>query len=86
MKGVMRFGKKGKISPLYVCQYQLLRCVGKVAYEIDLQNDLAMVYPIFNVSMLKKFVGDTTYIVSLEGLRVDENITYEEVPIDILHQ
>ena len=41
-------------------------------------------HPIFHVSMLKKYVGDSTSIVPLEGLGVDESLSYEEVPVDIL--
>ncbi|WMV25117.1 hypothetical protein MTR67_018502 [Solanum verrucosum] len=83
MKGVMRFGKKGKLSPRYVGQYQILRRI-KVAYELDLPNELASVHPIFHVPMLKKCVGDPTSIILLEGLRVDESLSYEEIPVNIL--
>uniref|UniRef100_A0A0V0GSD7 Putative ovule protein n=1 Tax=Solanum chacoense TaxID=4108 RepID=A0A0V0GSD7_SOLCH len=58
MKSVMRFGKKGKLSPRYVVPYQTLKCIGKVAYELDLPNELALVHPVFHVSMLKKCIGD----------------------------
>lgn len=51
MKGVLRFGKKGKLSPRYVGPYQILRHVSKVAYELDLPNDLASVHTVFHVSM-----------------------------------
>ncbi|WMV49918.1 hypothetical protein MTR67_043303 [Solanum verrucosum] len=78
MKGVMRFGKKGKLSPWYVGSYQILKRIGKVAYELDLPNELAPVHPIFHVSMLKKCIGD------LVSIGVDENLSYEEVPVEIL--
>ncbi|WMV13376.1 hypothetical protein MTR67_006761 [Solanum verrucosum] len=84
MKGMMRFGKKGKLSSLYVGLYQILRSVGKVAYELHLTNDLATVHSNFDVSLLKKFVGDSTSVVPLEGLGVDESFLYEEVLIEIL--
>ncbi|WMV46596.1 hypothetical protein MTR67_039981 [Solanum verrucosum] len=84
MKGIMRFGKKGKLSPRYLGPYQILRHVGKVAYELDLPTELASVHPAFHVSMLKKCVGDPTSIVPLEGLGVKKNLSYEEVPIEIL--
>ncbi|WMV19068.1 hypothetical protein MTR67_012453 [Solanum verrucosum] len=74
MKGVMRFGKKGKI----------LRRVGKVAYVLDLSTEFASVHSIFHVSMLKKYVGDPTSVVSLEDLGVKENLSYEEISIEIL--
>ena len=56
MKGVVKFGKKGKLSPRYIGPYKILRKVGKVAYELDLPNDLAMVHPVFHVSLLRKFM------------------------------
>ncbi|WMV32426.1 hypothetical protein MTR67_025811 [Solanum verrucosum] len=84
MKGVMRFGKKGKLIPRYVGPYQILRRVGKVTYELYLPNELASLHQVFHVSMLKKCVGDPTSIVSLEGLGVNENLSYEEVSIEIL--
>ncbi|WMV09068.1 hypothetical protein MTR67_002453 [Solanum verrucosum] len=53
MKGVMRFGKKGKLSPRYVGPYVILKHVGKVAYELYLPNEFAPIHPVFHVSMLK---------------------------------
>ncbi|WMV24300.1 hypothetical protein MTR67_017685 [Solanum verrucosum] len=70
MKGVMRFGKKGKLSSRYVGPYQILRRVGKVAYGLGFPNELASVHLVFHVSMLKKCVGDPTSIVPLEGLEL----------------
>ncbi|KAH0697968.1 hypothetical protein KY289_015450 [Solanum tuberosum] len=67
MKGLMRFGKKGKFSPKYVGPYKLLKKVGKVAYELEFLAELAAVHPVFHVSLLKKFVGDPASIVSLES-------------------
>ncbi|WMV59546.1 hypothetical protein MTR67_052931 [Solanum verrucosum] len=84
MKGVMRFGKKGKLSPRYVGPYPILKCIGKVAYEVDLTNELAPVHPMFHVSMLKKCIGDLVSILPLENLGVNENLSYEEVPVEIL--
>ncbi|KAH0739400.1 hypothetical protein KY290_038105 [Solanum tuberosum] len=57
--------------------------VGEVAL-IDLPNKLASVHLVFHVSMFKKCVGEPTSIVSLEGLGIDENLSYEEVPVEIL--
>ncbi|KAK4716100.1 hypothetical protein R3W88_014438 [Solanum pinnatisectum] len=84
MKGVMRFGKKGKLSPRYVGPYQILKCIGKGAYELDLPSELAPVHPVFHVSMLKKCIGDPVSILPLEGLGVNESLSYEEVPVEIL--
>ncbi|KAK4737356.1 hypothetical protein R3W88_001053 [Solanum pinnatisectum] len=84
MKNVMRFGKKGNLSPLYVGPYQILKRVGKVAYELDLPNELAPIHPVFHVSMLKKCIGDPVSILPLEGLGVDENLSYEDVSVEIM--
>ncbi|WMV41600.1 hypothetical protein MTR67_034985 [Solanum verrucosum] len=77
MKGVMRFGKKGNLSPRYVGPYHNWRLIGKVAYELEFPNELASVHLVFHVSMLKKCVCDPKSIVPLEGLGVEENLSYE---------
>ncbi|WMV14059.1 hypothetical protein MTR67_007444 [Solanum verrucosum] len=64
--------------------YHILRRIGKVAYELELPNELASVHPVFHVSMLKKCVGYPISIVPLEDLGVKENLSYEEVPVEIL--
>ncbi|KAK4729661.1 hypothetical protein R3W88_022649 [Solanum pinnatisectum] len=64
--------------------YQILKRIGKFAYELDLPNELAPVHPMFNVSMLKKCIGDPVSIIPLEGLGVDESLSYEEVSVEIL--
>ncbi|WMV50283.1 hypothetical protein MTR67_043668 [Solanum verrucosum] len=64
--------------------YQILTRVGKVAYELDLPSELALVHLVFHDSMLKKCIGDPVSILPLEGLGVDENLSYEEVSVEIL--
>ena len=54
MKGVIRFGKKGKPSPRYVDPYKILKRVVKVAYELESPPGLAAVHPVFHISLLKK--------------------------------
>ena len=54
----MRFGRKGKLSPRYFWPYQIVRRIGKVAYELDLPSDLEAVHPVFHVLMLRKCIGD----------------------------
>ena len=84
MKGVMRFGKKGKLSPRYVGPYRILKRIGKVAYELELPADLAAVHLVFHISLLKKCVGDPASIVPLESVAVTDSLSYEDVPVEIL--
>ena len=62
MKGVMRFGKRGKLSPRYIGPFEVLNLVGEVAYELSFPPGLSGVHPVFHVSMLKKYHGDGNYI------------------------
>ena len=65
MKGVVRFWKKGKLSPRYVGPYEILQMVDKVAYELKLPIEFASFHPIFHVSMLKKCIGDPEHILPI---------------------
>ena len=84
MKGVMRFGKKGKLSPRYVGPYNILKRIGKVTYELELPTKLAAVHPVFHISLLKKCLGDLASVVSLESVAVKYSLSYEDVPVEIL--
>ena len=86
MKGVVRFGMKGKLSPRYVGPYEILQKIGKVAYDLRLPSELASVHPVFYVFMLKKCIGDPKFILPIEGLGVQEKLSYEEVPMKILYK
>ncbi|XP_070039402.1 uncharacterized protein [Nicotiana tomentosiformis] len=84
MKGIMRFGKRGKLSPRYIGPYRIIRKVGQVAYELDLPSDLETGHPIFHVSLLRKCIGDPSRVVSVDDVQVTEQLSYEETPISIL--
>ncbi|XP_070036754.1 uncharacterized protein [Nicotiana tomentosiformis] len=71
MKGIMRIGRKGKLSLRYVRPYKIIRRIGQVAYKLELQPEMSLVHPIFHVSMLKKVVGDPSSIVPVETIEVD---------------
>ena len=68
MKGVVRFCKIGKVSPRYVGPYEIFQRVCKVIYELRLPSELALVHPIFHLSMLKKFIGDPSLFLLLKVL------------------
>ncbi|KAF3646009.1 putative zinc finger protein VAR3, chloroplastic-like [Capsicum annuum] len=85
MKGVKRFVKKGKLSPRYVGPYRILGGVGKVAYELELPADLSSVHPVFHVFLLKKCMDDSAITVPLESTDIQNSLSYEELPIEILN-
>ena len=74
MKWVVRFSKKGKLSPRYAGPYEILQKIGKVAYELRLPSELASVHPVFHNSMLKKCIGDPESILPIEGLGVKDKL------------
>ncbi|XP_070005652.1 uncharacterized protein [Nicotiana sylvestris] len=84
MKGIMRFGKKGKLSPRYVGPYKIIQRISQVAYKLELPPEMSLVHSVFHVSMLKKVVGDPSTIVPVETIEVNEELSYEEVPVAIL--
>ncbi|XP_070056177.1 uncharacterized protein [Nicotiana tomentosiformis] len=83
-RGVMRFGKKGKLSPRYVGPYKIIQRIGQVAYRLELPPEMSLVYLVFHVSMLKKVVGDPSLIVPIDTIEVNKELTYEEILVVIL--
>ncbi|WMV23707.1 hypothetical protein MTR67_017093 [Solanum verrucosum] len=84
MKGVMRFGKKGKLSPRYIGPYRIAKRIGNVAYELELSQELAAVHPVFHISMLKKCIRDPSLILPTESIEINDNLSFEEIPVQIL--
>lgn len=63
MKGVMRFGKKGKLSPQYIGPYSIVKKIGNISFELEFPSSMDSIHPVFYVSMLGKCVGDTSLVV-----------------------
>ncbi|GAB2302263.1 hypothetical protein Dimus_038966 [Dionaea muscipula] len=83
-KGVIRFGKKGKLSPRYIGPFDILDRFGDVSYRVALPPSLAYVHNVFHVSMLRKYVHSPTHVIDFEPLHVREDMTYDEQPVEIL--
>lgn len=83
-KGVKRFGRKGKLSPRYIGPYEILERIGETAYRIALPTELSKVHNVFHVSQLRKYVHDPNHVLQPEVVPMDEDLTYEERPVQIL--
>ena len=81
---VIRFGKRGKLSPRYIGPFELLERVGTVAYRLALPPSLSSIHEMFHVSMLQKYTLDPTHIVDWGKLVVDADGTFEEGPVRIM--
>ncbi|KAI3742520.1 hypothetical protein L1987_60204 [Smallanthus sonchifolius] len=83
-KGVVRFGKKGKLAPHYVGPFKILERIGKVAYKLELPPSLGNVHPTFHVSNLKKCLADEDLHIPLDDVHIDETMHFVEKPVEIM--
>ena len=84
VKGVIRFGKKGKFSPRFIGPFEILGRVGEVAYKLALPPSLSAVHPVFHVSMLQKYIPNESHVISLDSMELGPDLTYEEDTIAML--
>nr|GEU95993.1 Gag-Pol polyprotein [Tanacetum cinerariifolium] len=83
-KGVVRFGKRGKLNPRYVGPFKVLERIGDVAYKLDLPEELSRVHNRFHVSNLKKCHADEPLAVPFDGLYIDDKLHFMEDPMEIV--
>ena len=89
LRGVKRFGVKGKLAPCFVGPYKVLERTGEVAYKLELPEGLSGVHGVFHVSQLKKCHTEMADIplrdiVPLEVIQFDSDMTYKEKPVKTL--
>nr|GEU83629.1 putative reverse transcriptase domain-containing protein [Tanacetum cinerariifolium] len=85
-KGVVRFGKKGKLASRYVGPFKIVDCVGLIAYRLKLPQELSCVHDTFYVSNLKKCLAEPDAQVPLDEIEIDENLHFIEEPIEIVER
>ncbi|XP_070005142.1 uncharacterized protein [Nicotiana sylvestris] len=78
MKGVMRFGKKGKLIPRLIEPYEILENKGNVAYKLALPVELSSIHRVFHASMLRKYIYDESHIIPADTIEIKQGMTYEE--------
>ena len=83
-KGVVRFGKQGKLSPRFIGPFEILETVGTVVYWLALPPSMIGVNEVFHVSMLRKYTPDPAHVVDWGQIEVDTDETFEEGPVCIL--
>ena len=83
-RGVVRFGKREKLSPRFIGPFEILERIGVVAYRLALPPSMSGVHKAFHVSMLRKYTLDPTHVVDWGQIEVDTDGTFEEGPVCII--
>ena len=81
---IHRFGKKGKLSLRFIGPYEILERIGPVAYRLNLPLELAKLYNVFHVSMLRRYRYDESHILPVQDIQVQSDFTFDEEPKAIL--
>ncbi|GJU75262.1 hypothetical protein Tco_1272332 [Tanacetum coccineum] len=83
-KGVIRFGKRGKLNPRYIRPFKVLAKVGIVAYRLELPDQLSCVHSTFHVSNMKKCFSDEPLAISLDEIQIDDKLNFIEELVKIM--
>ena len=83
-RGVVRFGKQGKLSPRFIGSFEILKRVDIVAYRLALPPSMPSVHEVFHVSMLRRYILNPAHVVDWGEIEVDTDETFEEGPVCII--
>ncbi|GJR91587.1 putative reverse transcriptase domain-containing protein [Tanacetum coccineum] len=83
-KGVIRFGKRGKLNSRYIGPFKIIAKVGTVAYRLELLKQLSRVYSTFHISNLKKCMSDKNFAIPLDEIQLDDKLHFIEEPVEIM--
>nr|GEY70942.1 putative reverse transcriptase domain-containing protein [Tanacetum cinerariifolium] len=83
-KGVVRFGKRGKLNPRYIGPFKVLATIGTVAYRLELPKQFSRVHITFYVSNLKKCLSNEPLAISLDEVHIDDKLCFVEEPVEVM--
>nr|GFA93758.1 putative reverse transcriptase domain-containing protein [Tanacetum cinerariifolium] len=83
-KGIIRFGKRGKLSLWYIRPFEIIERIGTVAYKLELLEKLHGIHNTFHVSNLKKFLADGNLVIPLKEVQLDDKLHFIEEPVEIM--
>ncbi|KAA3466136.1 DNA/RNA polymerase superfamily protein [Gossypium australe] len=83
-KKILRFGRKGKLSPRFIGPYEIIERIGPVAYRLALPSKLEKIHNVFHVSMLRQYRSDPSHVISPSEIEIQPDMTYHEEPTNIL--
>ena len=81
---MVRFGKRGKLSPRFIGPFEILERVGIVAYRLALRPSMSGVHEVIHVSILRRYTPDPAHVVDWGEIEVDMDWTFEEGPVCIV--
>ncbi|XP_073298321.1 uncharacterized protein [Primulina huaijiensis] len=88
MREVVRFSKAGKLNPRYVGLFEIFQKVGTLACRLALPPNMSIIYNVFHVSQLRKYIPDPSHVLEVELLLIEgnlgEELKYKEIPIRIV--
>ena len=83
-KGVVRFGKRGKLNPRYIGPFEIVDGIGPMTYRLDLPEEFSRVHNVFHISMLRKYIPDSSHVLETPEIELRDDLSYEEQPVQIL--
>ncbi|GJX09378.1 hypothetical protein Tco_0199237 [Tanacetum coccineum] len=83
-KGVIRFGKQGKLNPRYIGPFKILERISPMAYKLELPEELSNVHSTFHISNLKKYLSDESLVIPMKELRLYDKLNFVKEPVKII--